>query len=98
MLKYIHLGTLLSLVSHASLAAFVTIPDAGTIYGAHGPLDVRNDQRPNIRSQEVFNQSAFGGVTASAFYITEISYAGAGSDLMDINLQNVDIRMSTSPF
>src|SRR3954471_20080816 len=97
MKKLIYLA-LLTIPGQTLLAAFVVVPNAGTVYGGHGPFDIRSDEFPNMRSQEVFNQSAFGGIQFSPFYITEISYAGAGSDLMDINLENVDVRMSTSPF
>src|SRR4051794_3512657 len=80
-------------------AGVLVVPSGQPAFDGQGPFFVTRDQFANERWQQFYTGSAIGALNPSPFYITEIAFSSAiGSLPIDTTLQNLGIRMSTTPF
>jgi hypothetical protein len=87
-------------MSPVAYSAFVAVPGAGQVQAGEGdPYLLTRNILPNERWQQIFNGNAFSAVGTDPFSIVELAYAPVqGSIPIDVNLANIEIRMSTTPF
>lgn len=79
-------------------AEFVLSPNVPAYPGGGpGPFLVTSDLASSYRLQEVHGANDFGVVSSLPVFITQLSFARVNSGApVDVNLQNVEIRLSTT--